>query len=127
MKNEHAELKFGITGKMVSGIAYGSVSSGPVAINIDPTNTIFAMTGNVTAQYSSNLDQLGAGGSIQDALNHRSGKGWGGDLGFVYEVKKDGDPTQEKFRLGFSITDLGQMKYNNSPDGATYSMQRRRT
>jgi len=123
MKNDHAELKFGITGKMVSGIAYGSVSSGPVAINIDPTNTIVAMTGNVTAQYSSNLDQLGAGGSIQDALNHRSGKGWGGDLGFVYEVKKDGDPTQEKMRLGFSITDLGQMKYNNSPNGATYSMQ----
>ena len=123
MKNDHAELKFGITGKMVSGIAYGSVSSGPLAINIDPTNTIVAMTGNVTAQYSSNLDQLGAGGSIQDALNHRSGKGWGGDLGFVYEVKKDGDPTQEKMRLGFSITDLGSMKYNNSPNGATYSLQ----
>jgi outer membrane protein OmpA-like peptidoglycan-associated protein len=120
MKNEHAELKIGITGKYVSGLAYGSVSSGPLTINIDPTNTIVQMTGNVTAQYSANLDNLGNGSSIQDALNHRDGKGWGLDLGFVYEIRK-ADPSQYKLRLGFSITDLGSMKYNNSPNGATYS------
>ena len=120
MKNEHAELKLGITGKYISGLAYGSVSSGPLNINIDPTNTIAQMTGNVTAQYSANIDNLGNGGSIQDALNHRDGKGWGLDLGFIYEIKK-ADPSQYKLRLGFSITDLGSMKYNNSPNGATYS------
>jgi outer membrane protein OmpA-like peptidoglycan-associated protein len=122
MKNDHAELKFGITGKMISGLAYGSLSSGPMEFNIDPTNTIVQMTGNVTAQYSSNIDNLGSGGSIQDAMNHRNGKGWGMDFGFVYELKKSGDPSEEKLRLGFSITDLGQMTYNNSPNGATYSL-----
>src|ERR1700748_2365906 len=39
MKNDHSELKLGITGKYVSGLAYGSVSSGPLNFNIDPTNT----------------------------------------------------------------------------------------
>lgn len=121
MRNEHAELKLGVTGKYVSGLAYGSVSSGPLNITIDPTNTIVQLTGNVTAQYSQNLDNLGSGGSIQDALNHRDGKGWGLDIGFIYELKKASDPSQYKLRLGFSITDLGSMKYNNSPNGATYS------
>ena len=121
MNNDHAELKLGITGKYVSGLAYGSVSSGPLTFNIDPTNTIVQLTGNVTAQYSQNLDNLGSGGSIQDALNHRDGKGWGLDIGFIYEIKKASDPSQYKLRLGFSITDLGSMKYNNSPNGATYS------
>jgi len=122
MKDDHSELKIGITGKYIAGIAYGSFSTGPLTINIDPTNTIVDLTGNVTAQYSSNLDNLGSGGSIQSALNGHSGRGWGADLGFVYELKKAGDPNQEKLRLGFSVTDIGQMSYTNSPNGATYSM-----
>ncbi len=121
MNNKHSELKFGITGKFVSGMAYGSLSSGPLTVNIDPTNTIVQLNGNITAQYSANIDNLGSGGSIQDALNQHEGKGWGLDLGFVYEIKKK-DPSQYKVRLGFSITDLGSMKYNNSPNGATYAM-----
>jgi outer membrane protein OmpA-like peptidoglycan-associated protein len=124
MKDDHSELKIGITGKYIAGLAYGSVSTGPMTVNIDPQNNIEQLTGNVTAQFSSNLDNLGSGGSdgFRDALNDRSGNGWGLDLGLIYELKASGDPTQDKLRLGFSITDLGQMKYNNSPDGATYSM-----
>ena len=29
---------------------------------------------------------------------------------------------EEKLRLGFSITDIGQMSYHNSPNGAVYTM-----
>lgn len=122
MKDDHSELKIGITGKYLLGIAYGSFSTGPMTINIDPTNTIVALDGNVTAQYSSNLDNLGSGGSIQSALNQHSGKGWGGDIGFIYELKKTGDPNRDKLRLGLSITDIGQMSYKNSPNGATYTL-----
>jgi len=35
MKDDHSELKFGITGKYIAGLAYGSVSSGPLVVNID--------------------------------------------------------------------------------------------
>ena len=122
MKNDHAELKVGITGKYISGIAFGSFSTGPLQMEIDPTNTIVDMTGTVTAQYSSNLDNLGAGGNIQNALNTQAGHGWGGDIGMVYEVKRRDNPDEEKLRLGFSITDIGQMSYHNSPNGAVYTL-----
>ncbi|HEV2353554.1 MAG TPA: DUF5723 family protein, partial [Puia sp.] len=122
MKTDRKELKLGLTAKYIGGIAYGSFSTGPLQLEIDPTNTIVSMTGSVTAQYSSNLDNLGSGGNIQNALNTMNGHGWGGDLGFVYEVKKAGHPDQEKFRLGFSVTDIGQMSYKNSPNGAVYTL-----
>ncbi|HET6253352.1 MAG TPA: DUF5723 family protein [Puia sp.] len=122
MSNDHAELKVGITGKYISGIAFGSFSTGPLQIEIDPTSTIIDMTGTATAQYSSNLDNLGAGGNIQKALNTQAGHGWGGDIGIVYEVKQRDNPGEEKYRLGFSITDIGQMSYHNSPNGAVYTL-----
>ena len=122
MKTDHAELKVGITGKYISGIAFGSFSTGPLQMEIDPTNTILSMTGTVTAQYSSNLDNLGAGGSIQNALNAQAGHGFGGDIGMVYELKRNDNPNAEKLRLGFSITDIGQMSYHNSPNGAVYTL-----
>jgi outer membrane protein OmpA-like peptidoglycan-associated protein len=122
MKTDHSELKVGITGKYISGVAFGSFATGPLNLNIDPTNTFITATGTVTAQYSSNLDNLGSGGSIQDALNAHAGHGWGGDIGMVYEVKRHDNPDEEKFRLGFSITDIGQIKYHNSPNGAEYSL-----
>jgi outer membrane protein OmpA-like peptidoglycan-associated protein len=122
MKDDHSELKIGITAKYIAGIAFGSFSTGPLQMEIDPTNTIIQMNGAVTAQYSSNLDNLGSGGSIQNALNGQAGHGWGGDIGFVYEVKRSDNPAEEKYRLGFSITDIGQMSYHNSPNGAVYTM-----
>lgn len=122
MKTDHAELKVGITGKYIAGIAYGSFSTGPLNLEIDPTNTFLNATGSVTAQYSSNLDNLGSGGSIQDALNAHAGHGWGGDIGLVYEIKRHDNPDEEKFRLGFSVTDIGQIAYHNSPNGAEYTL-----
>jgi hypothetical protein len=122
MKTDHSELKVGITGKYLAGIAYGSFSSGPLQMEIDPTNTIISMTGTVTAQYSSNLDNLGSGANIQNALNGQAGHGFGGDVGMVYEVKRHDNPNEEKLRLGFSVTDIGQMSYHNSPNGAMYTL-----
>ena len=122
VKTDRKEIKIGITAKYISGIAFGSFSTGPLTVNIDPSNNIVQMTGDVTAQYSSNLDGLGGGGNIQNALNHQNGHGWGGDLGFVYELKQQGNPEEEKLRLGISITDIGQMSYHNSPNGALYTL-----
>jgi outer membrane protein OmpA-like peptidoglycan-associated protein len=122
MKNDHAEIKIGITGKYIAGIAYGSFSTGPLQVNIDPTNTIVAMSGTVTAQYSSNLDNVGSGGNLRNALNGQAGHGWGADIGFIYEKKQRNNPNEEKFRLGISITDIGQINYHNSANGGLYTL-----
>jgi outer membrane protein OmpA-like peptidoglycan-associated protein len=113
MKDDHSELKVGITGKYVVGLAYGSLASGPLTVNLDPMNDIAKLNGTVTAQYSSNLDNLGGGTSIGDAFQHHAGKGLGLDLGLVYQV--------DKLRLGFSVTDIGSVKYTNSPNGKMYA------
>ncbi len=52
----------------------------------------------------------------------QAGHGWGADIGLVYEVKRHDNPEEEKLRLGFSITDIGQMSYHNSPNGAVYTL-----
>jgi outer membrane protein OmpA-like peptidoglycan-associated protein len=120
MQNDHSLFKVGITGKYISGISYGSLSTGQVNVNIDPSNTIFNLQADVNARYSSNLDNLGNGGSIKDALTKQTGKGWGLDVGMVYEWRPTADAY--KLRLGLSLTDLGSVNYNNSPNGKIYTV-----
>ncbi len=121
-KNEHSEMKLGITGKYIAGLAYGGVSSGPMQVNIDPANNIVNMQADVTAQYSANLDNAGNGTSISDLINKKAGRGWGMDLGFVYELKAAGDPATSKLRIGLSVTDIGSVKYTNSLNSQTYTV-----
>lgn len=119
MKNERSELKLGITGKYIFGLAYGSLYSGPTIINLDPLNQFAKLQADVTTQYSANIDNLGNGSSVADYLKHKYGKGLGFDIGFVYETKKDGET---KLRLGVSVTDIGTIKYTNSTNSAQYTL-----
>jgi outer membrane protein OmpA-like peptidoglycan-associated protein len=120
VQQKHYVVKVGITGKYISGLSYGSLSTGPVNVNIDPTSTVYQATADVSAQYSSNMDNLGNGASIKDALTKHTGNGWGLDLGMVYEWRPIDD--QYKLRLGISLTDLGSVNYNNSNNGKTYTV-----
>jgi len=86
-RNDKEEMKLGITGKYVLGLGYGSLSSGPIITNIDPANNIVNLQGNVTAQYSANLDNAGNGESVNDIIKKNAGHGVGLDIGFVYEIK----------------------------------------
>jgi len=137
MKAPHAQLKAGITAKYISGLAYASLSSGQMVVNIDPAKNIAKLNADISARYSSNLDNLG-NGSFSDAFNKQSGHGWGLDLGIVYEWRPAGAPgddsaaeqtgwlqndrTPYKLRFGLSVTDLGSVDYTNSPNGQTYTM-----
>lgn len=120
-KNERSELKIGITGKYIAGLGYGSIYSGPLLINIDPAHQIGKLNADVTAQYSSNLDNLGNGSSVGDYLKHMPGHGIGVDLGFVYETKNP-ETGETKLRLGMSVTDIGQVKYTNSANSQQYTI-----
>ena len=121
VKNDHEEIKIGITGKYIAGLGYGSLSSGPLVLNLDPTNQIAHIQADMVAQYSGNLDQVGSGASLSDIINKRSGHGFGFDFGFVYELKAK-DPNVTKLRLGASITDIGSVNYTNSPNSQAYSL-----
>jgi len=120
MQKDHMLLKAGITGKYISGIAYGSLSTGQMTVNLDPANTIFKLQAEVNARYSANMDDLGNGANLQDALTKNNGKGWGADVGLVYEWRPD--PFGYKLRLGLSLTDLGAVNFNNSPNGKIYTL-----
>ena len=120
-RDEKSEFKLGITGKYILGLGYGSMASGPLQLQIDPSNNILNLQGDVTAQYSANLDNAGNGTSISNIINKNSGKGFGLDLGFVYELKGS-DPSIEKFRLGISVTDIGSINYTNSLNSKQYTL-----
>src|ERR1700754_372730 len=121
MKSAHSEFKVGITGKYIFGLAYGSLASGPTILNIDPANLIAKVSGDVTTQYSSNLDNLGNGSNFGDYLKHKYGKGLGFDVGFVYETKS-ATTGETKMRLGVSVTDIGSINYTNSPNSQQYTI-----
>jgi outer membrane protein OmpA-like peptidoglycan-associated protein len=121
MKSAHSEFKVGITGKYIFGLAYGSLASGPTILNIDPANQIAKASGDVTTQYSSNLDNLGNGSNFGDYLKHKYGKGLGFDVGFVYETKS-ATTGETKMRLGVSVTDIGSINYTNSPNSQQYTL-----
>ncbi|GGB23184.1 DUF5723 family protein [Puia dinghuensis] len=121
-KDDRAEIKLGITGKYVIGLAYGSLSSGPLVLNLQPGNFIANIQADVTAQYSGNLDQVGNGASLSDIVNKRSGHGLGLDIGFVYELKSSKDPNTAKLRLGLSVTDIGSVNFANSPNSQQYTI-----
>ncbi|HXB05832.1 MAG TPA: DUF5723 family protein [Puia sp.] len=120
-KDDRAELKVGVTGKYVIGLAYGSLSSGPMVLNLDSTHLILNAQADMTAQYSANLDNINGGASINDIINKRAGHGLGLDVGFVYEVKSK-DPDVTKLRLGFSVTDIGSVSFVNSANSKQYTL-----
>ncbi len=120
-RDEKSEFKLGVTGKYVIGLGYASMASGPLQIEIDPTNQILNLQGDVTAQYSANLDNAGSGASLSNIINKNAGKGFGFDLGFTYEVK-GADPAIEKFRFGLAVTDIGSINYANSANSKQYTL-----
>ncbi|HVS96539.1 MAG TPA: DUF5723 family protein, partial [Puia sp.] len=120
-KGPRDEMKLGITGKYLVGLGYGSLSSGPIQIQVDPNNNILNLNADVIAQYSGNMDNAASGMHISDVFGKQSGHGWGVDVGFVYEVKGE-DPSIDKFRLGFSVTDIGSIRYTNSTNSQEYTL-----
>ena len=124
-------LKVGLTGKYIAGLGAGSIYSSNMAVNVAPTKTINQLAGDVNVQYSANIDNL-QNGNYWDVFKKQNGKGWGLDVGLIYEwnplhkknQSKDwwlqSDPTAYKVRMSLSLTDVGYVKYDNSPHGNSY-------
>jgi outer membrane protein OmpA-like peptidoglycan-associated protein len=121
---EH-QLKMGITGKYVVGMAAASVYSKKLLVNIDKNDFINKLEGDLNVRYSENLD--GVDDDFEDILKKASDNhGLGFDLGFSYEWRPengtwlDRDQTPYKVRVNASINDIGSVKYKNSEHGNSY-------
>jgi outer membrane protein OmpA-like peptidoglycan-associated protein len=132
-QTDNSTLKLGITGKYVHGIGVASMYSNAMLVNMDAAKNFNTLSGDVTVQYSSNIDAL-EDGRFSDVFDGSSGRGgWGVDAGLVYEWKPggkkdsgarkswlDNDQTPYRLRMSVAVTDFGFVRYKNSPHGNTY-------
>jgi outer membrane protein OmpA-like peptidoglycan-associated protein len=132
-QTDNSTLKLGITGKYVHGIGVASVYSNNLLLNLDAAKNFTTLTGDMTVQYSSNIDAI-EDGRIADGLSGSAARGgWGVDAGLVWEWKPggkkdsgarktwlDNDQTPYKLRMSVAVTDFGFVRYKNSPHGNTY-------
>ncbi len=125
-------LKGGVTGKYLSGLAMAEARNRDITIDFDfDVNTregsLVTRRADLDVAYTDNFDDYTFGISRFFGKD-RTGKGWGVDLGVVYEYRPnpgkyfydmDGeihrDNSQNKYRLKVSaaITDFGRIIYNN--------------
>lgn len=121
-KGDHF-IKGGITAAKLGGIVFtgfrGSVDGtfDPNTLALAANNTDLTMASSV---YSS-ADQLsgGLGNGVSSFLGNKTGKGWGFDLGAVYEYRPNGGPNPDdpgannyKVRGSISLVDIGSVKYD---------------
>jgi outer membrane protein OmpA-like peptidoglycan-associated protein len=128
--SRHHLLKMGITPKFVVGLAAASLYSNKLLVNIAKNDHINQLEGDVNVRYSSNLDSLDSFGDDIDEIVKKvtENRGWGLDLGFVYEWRPDNtgwlatDQTNYKLRVSASLNDIGSVKYKNSSNGDSYTL-----
>ncbi len=133
-QNDRHRLKAGVTGKWVLGLGAGTLQADNVNVNLLDANNITTLTGNANFAYSTGIDRLVSedlSGNIYDYIDAR---GFGLDLGVVYEwtsavnraVIEEGNewfnPTSYKLRISASVTDIGKLKYDASPNSGSYMM-----
>ena len=127
----HHLLKMGITPKFVVGLAAASLYSNKLLVNIAKNDHINQLEGDVNVRYSENLDSLDNFGhdDVDEIVKKTTeNRGWGLDIGFVYEWRPENtgwlatDQTPYKLRLSASVNDIGSVKYKNSTNGDSYTV-----
>jgi outer membrane protein OmpA-like peptidoglycan-associated protein len=120
-------VKAGITAKYIAGLAAASGYSNQMNLNITKTDQINQLNGDANIRYSSNLDNID--NNFNDVFKKTTGnKGIGFDIGISYEWRPKGtewlalDQTPYKIKLNASVTDIGSVKYTNSKQGNSYTV-----
>jgi hypothetical protein len=109
--NEVYSLKGGISLKYLGGIHSGYVKARNLSISYDYTG--LEVTNRTTTTGNIETGNIRSLESFDDPLDN-SGVGFGMDLGFTYELKSKVSATDDYLlKVGFSITDLGSMKFKN--------------
>ncbi len=117
-------LKGGITLKYLAGVANGYVNIDRLnaTLNEDPVN-YDAYLEQATGRIELGLGGINISDFDADKLTSFQSKGFGGDIGFVYEYRPDHekyrldennqrrDLNKYKFRFGIALLDIGSVKY----------------
>ncbi len=127
MNNGPNFLKAGITLKRYNGIEFSSVRFKDFNIKlIDTSTSKVEFNGSIEASKSFNNNDGFDNITSNNVLFGGKGGGFGLDIGAVYEYR-DEDPVSTfryenkyKFKLGFSIQDVGSMKYKASTNNENY-------
>jgi hypothetical protein len=122
-------LKGGVTAKLYRGneMLYmnGNGLNGTYYIDEDSLtieNMNYTLNTNLGNARSNELDNFNTlGGFIDEFFGKPAGTGFGGDIGFTYEYRPDstialsgkGNSASYKYRLTFSVLDIGRVKYDN--------------
>lgn len=120
-------LKAGITLKRYNGLEFSSIQFKDFNIKIlDTATSRVEFNGAITASKSFNNDNGFDDITSKNLFFGGKGNGIGIDIGAVYEYR-DGDPistlraeNKYKFKVGFSIQDIGSMTYRASPNNENY-------
>lgn len=132
----HHELKAGVTLRYLNGIGYIGLKGDNLDLHYaSGQDSIYAR--NTAVQYSSNLvgsnsslsSGLGSNSIFDQLVNSKTGNGFGGDFGIVYDYIDNPEATRSemdgkivsdqtvnryKLRLSASVTDLGSILYNTN-------------
>ncbi len=127
MNKGHNYLKAGITLKRYNGIEFSSIRFKDFNIKLlDTATSKVEFNGSIAASKSFNTDNGFDNITSNNVLFGGKGNGIGIDIGAVYEYR-DGNPVSTsreenkyKFKIGFSLQDLGSMKYKASSDNENY-------
>ncbi len=134
-KGQHF-LKGGITPRYLIGVGndYAQINNlrGTIKYDVNGDPILSNAAGSVA---------IGSGGmdinkDIDfDDMTKVNGKGWGGDIGFVYEYRPDYEQyknadgswmrnkTKYKFRIGAALLDFGKIKFDRNPEAtAAYTV-----
>ena len=127
MSAGHNYLKAGVTLKRYNGIEFSSIRFKDFNIKLlDTATSKVEFNGNIVASKSFNNANGFDNITSNNLLFGGKGNGLGIDIGAVYEYR-DEDPVSTfryenkyKFKIGFSIQDLGSMKYKASGSNENY-------
>ncbi len=119
-------IKVGATLKRYNGLAYSSARLNNFSVKLIDTATS-------TVQFSGGLDASQSAGNIDNAASKNllfggAGSGIGFDIGGVYEYRDAEEVStaryenKYKFKIGFSLQDIGTVRYKTSPDNVHYKL-----
>lgn len=123
----HNFLKAGITLKRYNGLEFSSIQFKDFNIKIiDTATSRVEFNGAIAASKSFNNDNGFDDITSNNLLFGGKGNGIGFDIGAVYEFRDDNpistlrEENKYKFKLGFSLQDIGSMTYKASSDNENY-------
>ncbi len=124
-QNEENLFTGGITANYMVGYAAAGVTVPQASFKVDKQNILYDMQGNVNVAFTPYANKwLSKGSPLSNFANTQTGRGFGIDMGVVYEYRQlVGMETKSDYLVRFagSITDIGGISYVASTTTGSYT------